>query len=99
MGSKRIKCLSAVKGDVKPRVVDPVTLGVKAKELAEFTKQVDPGLVKYGTNAGIAPLASLGAVPMRNYTTNVFPEGNKYTREYMREHFTKSKPSACWPAR
>ena len=37
----------------------------------------------------------MGAVPMRNYTTNVFPEDNKYVPEYMREHF-KSKPAACW---
>ena len=96
MGSKKIKCISAVKGDVKPRVVDPETLVAKAKELTEFTKQVDPGLLQYGTNAGITPLAAMGALPMRNYTTNVWPEGNKYTPEYMRETFTDSKPSACW---
>jgi aldehyde:ferredoxin oxidoreductase len=95
MGSKKIKAISAVKGDVKPRVVDPETLVAKAKELTEFTKQVDPGLIQFGTNAGLRPLAAMGAVPMRNYTTNVFPEDNKYVPEYMREHF-KSKPSACW---
>jgi len=95
MGSKKIKCISAVKGDVKPRVLDPETLVAKAKELTEFTRQVDPGLLQFGTNAGLVPLGAMGAVPMRNYTTNVWPEGNKYVPEYMRERF-KSKPSACW---
>ena len=38
-----------------------------------------------------APLRPMGAVPMRNYTTNVFPEDNKYVPEYMRSHF-KAKP-------
>ncbi|MBN1319894.1 MAG: hypothetical protein JXA87_03540 [Thermoleophilia bacterium] len=95
MGSKKIKCISAVKGDMKPRVVDPETLVAKAKELTEFTMKVDPGLVEFGTNAGLVPLHAMGAVPMRNYTTNLWPEDNKYTPEYMREHF-EHKPSACW---
>ena len=84
MGSKKIKCISAAKGDVKPRVVDPERLVENAKKLAAFTKEVDPGLVNFGTNAGLAPLAAMGAVPIRNYTTNVFPEDNKYVPEYMR---------------
>ena len=95
MGSKKIKCISAVKGDVKPRVVDSETLVTKAKELAELTRQVDQGLVNFGTNAGLGPLSAMGAVPMRNYTTNVWPEDNKFVAEYMREHFP-NKPSACW---
>lgn len=95
MGSKRIKCISAVKGNVKPRVVDPDRLVSAAKKLADFTREVDPGLVNWGTNAGFAPLAAMGAVPMLNYTTNVFPEDNKYVPEYLRTHF-KSKPVACW---
>ena len=96
MGSKKIKCISAVKGDVKPRVVDPETLVAKAKELTEFTKQVDPGLVKYGTSDGFRPLGAMGAVPMMNYTTNVFPEDNKYYPEYLRTQYPKGKPAACW---
>jgi aldehyde:ferredoxin oxidoreductase len=95
MGSKKIKSISAAKGDQKPRVLEPERLVENAKKLAAFTKEVDPGLVNFGTNAGLAPLASMGAVPMRNYTTNVFPEGNKYVPDYMRTHF-KSRPSACW---
>jgi aldehyde:ferredoxin oxidoreductase len=95
MGSKKIKCLSAAKGDVKPRVLDQESLVEHAKKLAAFTKEVDQGLVNFGTNAGLVPLGMMGAVPMRNYTTNVWPEDNKYTPEYMRAH-NKAKPSSCW---
>jgi aldehyde:ferredoxin oxidoreductase len=95
MGSKKLKCISAVKGDVKPRVVDPERLVATAKKLAALTKEVDPGLIQFGTNAGLGPLAAMGALPIKNYTTNILPEGNKYVPEYMRANF-KSKPSACW---
>ena len=95
MGSKKIKAISAAKGDVKPRVIDAERLVENAKKLATFTKEVDQGLVKFGTNAGLAPLSAMGAVPIRNYTTNVFPEDNKFVPEYMRAHF-KAKPSSCW---
>jgi aldehyde:ferredoxin oxidoreductase len=95
MGSKKIKAISAAKGDTKPRVLDPERLVENAKKLAAFTKEVDQGLVNFGTNAGLAPLSAMGAVPIKNYTTNVFPEDNKYVPEYMRAH-NKSRPSACW---
>jgi aldehyde:ferredoxin oxidoreductase len=95
MGSKKIKAISCAKGDTKPRVNEPERLVENAKKLGAFTKEVDKGLVNFGTNAGLAPLASMGAVPIKNYTTNVFPEDNKYVPEYMRAH-NKSRPSACW---
>jgi aldehyde:ferredoxin oxidoreductase len=95
MGSKKIKCISATKGDIKPRVVDMERLLPVAKKLGAVSKEVDPGMMLYGTNAGIAPLSAMGAVPIRNYTTNVFPENNTFVPEYLRSHF-KSKPAACW---
>lgn len=95
MGSKKLKCFSVVKGDVKPPVRDPETLAAKVKELVEYTRQVDPTLFQWGTNAGFAPLSAMGAVPMRNYTTNVFPPDNKYVPDYLRTHF-KRKAAACW---
>ncbi|HLA82367.1 MAG TPA: aldehyde ferredoxin oxidoreductase C-terminal domain-containing protein, partial [Thermoleophilia bacterium] len=95
MGSKKLKCISATKGELKPRVIDQERLVDAAKKLVQVSKEVDPGFVLYGTNAGIAPLSSMGAVPIRNYQTNVFPENNTFVPEYLRSHF-KSKPAACW---
>ena len=95
MGSKKLKCMSVTKGQMKPRVVDMERLLLAAKKLAEVSKEVDPGMMLYGTNAGIAPLSAMGAVPIRNYQTNVFPENNTFVPDYLRSHF-KSKPAACW---
>jgi aldehyde:ferredoxin oxidoreductase len=95
MASKKIKCLSVERGDVKPRVVDPEGLQKAAKELVELVKKVDPGLVKFGTNFGFVPLGPMGAVPIKNYTTNIFPEIDQFKGEYLRSHFTM-KPSPCW---
>jgi aldehyde:ferredoxin oxidoreductase len=95
MGSKKLKCMSVTKGDAKPRMVDPERLLSVAKRLAAVSKEVDPGMMLYGTNAGIAPLSAMGAVPIRNYQTNIFPENNTFVPDYLRSHF-KSKPAACW---
>ena len=95
MGSKKLKCISVTKGQSKPRVIDPERLVSAAKRLGEVSKEVDPGFVKWGTNAGFAPLTAMGAVPVRNYTTNILPEPNHYVPEYLRTHF-KAKPAACW---
>lgn len=95
MASKKIKCLSAERGDVRPRVLDPERLQKASKELVEVVKKVDPGLVKFGTNFGFVPLYPMGAVPIKNYSTNVFPEVEKFNGEYLRSHFSM-KPSPCW---
>jgi aldehyde:ferredoxin oxidoreductase len=95
MGSKKLKCLSVERGQVKPRVVNPERLSTVAKELAALSKQVDPGLVKFGTNFGFVVLGPMGAVPVKNYTTNHFPEIVNFVGEYLRSHF-KMKPAPCW---
>ena len=95
MGSKKLKCLSAERGQSKPRVVDPERLLPAAKELAALPKKVDPGLVNWGTNFGFGPLGAMGAVPVKNYTTNIFPEVSNFTGQYLRTHF-KMKPAPCW---
>lgn len=95
MGSKKLKCISASRGKRKPRVLDLERLVAAAKELAQASQDVDPPFVKWGTNAGFAPLIAMGAVPIRNYATNVLPADNKYVPEYLRTHF-KAKPAACW---
>ncbi len=93
---RRLKCISATKGDVKPRVVD--TERLRARRPSSWPrcprKSTRVGQA-VGTNAGIAPLSAMGAVPIRNYTTNVFPENNTFVPEYLRSHF-KAKPVACW---
>jgi aldehyde:ferredoxin oxidoreductase len=95
MGSKKLKCISAVRGQTKPRVVYPDRLLPAAKELGEVSIKADPGLVKFGTNFGFVMLGPMGAVPVKNYTTNIFPEVTSFYGEWLRSHFT-IKPAPCW---
>jgi aldehyde:ferredoxin oxidoreductase len=95
MGSKKLKCLSVERGTSKPRVVNPERLSAAAKELALLSRKADPGLVSWGTNFGFVMLGPMGAVPVKNYTTNIFPEIDHFIGEYLRTHF-KSKPAPCW---
>jgi aldehyde:ferredoxin oxidoreductase len=95
MGSKKLKCLSVERGESKPRVVDQERLASAAKELGDVSKKADPGLVSWGTNFGFVMLGPMGAVPVKNYTTNIFPEIEHFTGEYLRTHF-KAKPAPCW---
>jgi aldehyde:ferredoxin oxidoreductase len=94
MGSKKLKCLSAMRGSGKPKVSDPERLKPAAKELAALSIKMDPGLVKFGTNFGFVMLGPMGAVPVKNYTTNIFPEMDHFIGEYLRTHF-KQKSMPC----
>jgi len=53
------------------------------------------GLFKWGTAANLPNQPDEGTLPVKNYTTNIFPEYMKYSGEYIRTHF-EVKPSPCW---
>ncbi len=95
LGSKKVKCLSAVRGQSRPRIIDPDRFLPAAKALAKESTTFDPGLLKWGTNFGFGPLMAMGAVPVKNYSTNVFPDYMKFHGEYLRTHFN-AKPAPCW---
>jgi len=98
MGSKNLKCISVERGKVKIPIADPERLAKAANELIETAIRVDPGLVNYGTNFGFTPLSAMGAVPVKNYTTNIFPALEQFKGQYLRSHF-KVKPLPCWACR
>lgn len=95
MGSKRVKAISAVRGKGAVAVVDPVRLSEKVKALLENAKKADPLLPKWGTAHIFSMLHTIGALPVRNYTTNIFPEHEMFTGQYLRTHF-KDKTKPCW---
>jgi aldehyde:ferredoxin oxidoreductase len=70
-------------------------LSTAAKELFEMAVKADPNLGKYGTAFAFEVFTPIGALPIRNYTTNIFPEWEKFKGEYLRTHF-KVKPIPCW---
>ena len=53
------------------------------------------GALKWGTAANLPMMPGEGTLPVRNYTTNLFPEYMRFSGEYIRSHF-EVKPNPCW---
>jgi aldehyde:ferredoxin oxidoreductase len=92
MGSKNLKAIVAYRGKLNFEIKDPERLKKTNTELFEFAKGFGT-FYKYGTGGGFSALHDMGCLPVKNYTTNIFPEHKKMNGQYLREHFKiKSKP-------
>jgi aldehyde:ferredoxin oxidoreductase len=99
MGAKNLKAVVAHRGGgrVNFEIHDPEGLKQKNDELWEFAKGFG-SLYEWGTGGSFSALYGQGALPVRNYTTNIYPEHEHMNGQYMRTHFkVKSKP--CYRCR
>ena len=77
MGKKKVKAVCIIRGTKGLRVADVRGLYQTADEIAHELK-TDPStrsLYEYGTLPGVVNLLGLGVLPIKNYTTNLKPEG------------------------
>ncbi|MBI3025210.1 MAG: hypothetical protein HYY66_05950 [Candidatus Tectomicrobia bacterium] len=77
MGKKRVKAVAIERGAKGVAAAHPHALLATSEEMAHSLK-TDPStssLYQYGTLPGVRNLHGMGALPIRNYTTNVWPEG------------------------
>jgi aldehyde:ferredoxin oxidoreductase len=82
MGKKRLKAVAIVRGTRGLAAADPRGLIQAADDIAHDLK-TDPSaksLYEYGTLPGVMNLHKLGVLPIKNYTTNVVPEGVDFAR-------------------
>ena len=90
MGSKRLKAVAIVKGTRALTVNDPRGVVQAADEIAHDLK-TDPSarsLYEYGTLPGVVNLNKLGALPIKNYTTNTSDADlSKWEAPKLREGF------------
>lgn len=92
MGSKKVKAIVIERGCMGITVAHLKALYAAADEIVHNLKN-DPstkGLYLYGTLGGVRNLHGMGALPIRNYTTNEWPEGvdtNKWEAPSLREGF------------
>jgi len=92
MGSKGLKAVVAYRGKPSFEVADPARLEEKSRELAEFAKGFGV-FNEWGTGGGFSVLHGMGCLPVKNYTTNIFPEHEQMNGQYLRSHFkVSSKP-------
>jgi aldehyde:ferredoxin oxidoreductase len=96
LGAKRLKAVAVTRGSRPVPVYDKPLLREKAKALLADAKAAKGGqMFKWGTGGGFSTHALAGSLPVRNYTTNVFPEHTQMNAEYIRGHFAhRDKP--CW---
>jgi aldehyde:ferredoxin oxidoreductase len=94
MGSKNLKAVVAYRAKRNFGVFDPGLLKEKAKATLEYAKTRAGGqYFQWGTGGSFSRIHSDGALPVKNYTTNIFPEHERMGGQYLRTHFTvRSKP-------
>jgi aldehyde:ferredoxin oxidoreductase len=68
----------------------------KSKALGKASRENRGGLIyQWGTGGAFSSHAQAGSLPVRNYTTNIFPDHEKMSGQWFRTHFEyRSKP--CW---
>src|SRR5260370_3343941 len=98
MGSKRLKCIAVAKGKKQVPVAHPKRLTEYADALFEHAYEFrDRWLVRGGTAVRLSDQHAVGRLPLRHYTTNIFPEHEAMQGLTFREDFySKHTPcSAC----
>jgi aldehyde:ferredoxin oxidoreductase len=86
MGAKNLKAVMAYSGKRNFPIHDPERLKKKNTELFEFAKNFGV-FHKWGTGGGFSTLYAMGSLPVKNYTTNIYPEHERMNGQYMRNHF------------
>jgi aldehyde:ferredoxin oxidoreductase len=95
MGVKRLKAVAVIRGRQSVPVHDRELFRTKAKALVEQAKVSRPALYNFGTGGNFSTHYKAGSLPVRNLTTNIFPEHEGMNGQYFRTHFEhRSKP--CW---
>lgn len=92
-GSKKLKAMAVAKSENKLKIADGENLSKVAAELRNQFKNALGGLIyNYGTSNIIIGAAKSGMLQVKNYTTNIFPEAEKF---YTRDRFEMVR-RPCW---
>ena len=97
MGSKRLKAIAAARTRGGVRVHDPVGLASAAREIVDAIK-TDPAtrrMYDWGTGMLLSGAEAGGYLPVKNYTTNLFPEHEPFMAVNYRRRF-QIKAAPCW---
>lgn len=97
LASKRLKAIVICSGKFKARIWDGELLKELSKELHKKALTFRDGTRhKWGTNGGFSTMHSTGSLPVKNYTTNLFPEHEKMNGQYVRTHFERVGRNTCF---
>ena len=96
-GSKNLKAVAIDRGSSRVRLADEEQFKSTARQLIEYVK-TNPRSKKHydwGTSHAFEAYGDKGGLPVKNYTSTVFPEYKKFSGTYLRSHF-EIKPNPCW---
>jgi len=99
-GAKRLKAVAVARGSRPVPVHDRDRLAEAAERLFQHasTKFAGGTVYKYGTGGLLPGIHATGMLPVKNYTTSVFPEYEKISGQYLRTHFD-IHAHPCWACR
>jgi aldehyde:ferredoxin oxidoreductase len=97
MGAKRLKAVAASRGQARLAVKDGKRLSALARRMLEEVKQREPYnmIYQWGNSFLFPRYAASGILPVKNMTTNLFPDPEKFSAEYYRSRF-EMKLNPCW---
>jgi len=96
LGSKKLKAFAAARASNKLQFADPEKLSELAKRTTELQKTFGGGVVyNWGTSLGVVGLENIGALPVKNYITDLFPEKELFDGKRLRPLF-KSQNYPCY---
>jgi aldehyde:ferredoxin oxidoreductase len=100
MGSKRLKAIVAERGARPPAVADPGALKERANAIIEEILATPSSRMFYdsGTMNMVVGAEKAGWLPVKNYTTNVFPEVAGFMRQEYQQRW-ELEPMPCWACR
>jgi len=94
MGSKKLKAIVASRNKHKIEVANPDSLSRLNQNMLDRSK-AETHEYEEGTSFLLGIHVKKGTLPIKNLTTNVFPDYQKLTGEYYRNHFELT-PHPCW---
>ncbi|MDO8491123.1 MAG: aldehyde ferredoxin oxidoreductase C-terminal domain-containing protein [Dehalococcoidia bacterium] len=98
MGAKKLKAIVAEKGKARISIRHKDTLTELARMSLDEANKAPLQIPKWGTGASLQILESRGALPVKNYTLQSFPDSYKFAASHYRERLEiKRKP--CWGCR
>jgi aldehyde:ferredoxin oxidoreductase len=100
MGRKKLKAIAVARGNLMRPPVNARRVSELAKEILDYIKnnRASSFLYKYGTLGTYQMVERIGALPIKNYTTNIYPDRDKlhqFTPEYIRGRF-QPRRDPCW---
>ena len=94
LASKKIKAIVILKGRCKIQLSNPDQLKLISRQLDTAARANQRHT--WGTNGVFSQLYQLGCLPVKNYTTNIFPGHEKMNGQYVRSHFQKIRRVPCF---